>query len=224
MKKLFSALLVSSMLICSFTSVAFADSWIRANDGRWWYRHDNGTFTQGAWELIDGKYYYFDGEGWMLSNTTTPDGYYVGADGAWAQNGAASSGSTQTTVQETAAASASTQNTNVGAGGINLGNGVILYTGSATDSRVNYRGTITVLDGKMVSGPYGSYAGKLSYKFQGTVASGGKSCAVQLVAYDASGYELSWNQMMVKADESGRVKTQTWSFPKGTSYIKVRGR
>lgn len=31
--------------------------------------------------------YYFDGNGYMLANTTTPDGYTVNADGAWTVNG-----------------------------------------------------------------------------------------------------------------------------------------
>ena len=46
--------------------------------------------TPDGWEFIDGKWYYFSEvkdstEGMMLSNTTTPDGYQVGADGAWIQ-------------------------------------------------------------------------------------------------------------------------------------------
>ena len=31
--------------------------------------------------------YYFNGDGYMLANTTTPDGYTVNADGAWTVNG-----------------------------------------------------------------------------------------------------------------------------------------
>ena len=41
-----------------------------------------------GWQLIDKKAYYFntmsDGtQGRLLLNTVTPDGYQVGADGAW---------------------------------------------------------------------------------------------------------------------------------------------
>ena len=39
-----------------------------------------------TWKEIDGKQYYFGSDGYMLSNTTTPDGYYVGADGAWIES------------------------------------------------------------------------------------------------------------------------------------------
>lgn len=41
--------------------------WIQAADGRWWYRHDNGTYTKNGWEYISGKWYYFDGSGWMMT-------------------------------------------------------------------------------------------------------------------------------------------------------------
>ena len=43
-----------------------------------------------GWHQISGKWYYFStvagGQlGAMLSNTTTPDGFQLGADGAWIQ-------------------------------------------------------------------------------------------------------------------------------------------
>lgn len=63
---------------------AFAGGWQRDARG-WWYQHNNGSYTTNGWEQINGKYYYFDGAGYMLANTTTPDGYYVNADGAWVQ-------------------------------------------------------------------------------------------------------------------------------------------
>lgn len=37
------------------------------------------------WQETDGKWYYCGADGAMLTNTTTPDNYYVGADGAWVQ-------------------------------------------------------------------------------------------------------------------------------------------
>ena len=39
--------------------------WIKASDGRWWYKHNDGTYTKNGWEYIDGKWYYFDSNGWM---------------------------------------------------------------------------------------------------------------------------------------------------------------
>ena len=53
---------------------------------------DDGTMgtMRTGWQIIDGKAYYFntmsDGYlGRLLTNTVTPDGYKVGADGAWIQ-------------------------------------------------------------------------------------------------------------------------------------------
>ena len=51
----------------------------------WYYFGDDGKSIQSAWKEIDGKWYYFDEYSIMLHDTTTPDGYYVGSDGAWVQ-------------------------------------------------------------------------------------------------------------------------------------------
>ena len=48
------------------------------------YRDGNGIVKTG-WYQSDGKWYYMGANGYMLTNTTTPDGYKVGADGAWIQ-------------------------------------------------------------------------------------------------------------------------------------------
>ena len=54
----------------SFTDGVYIDSstiagaWIQ-KDNKWWYRHNDGTYTQNDWEHIDGKWYFFDVEGWM---------------------------------------------------------------------------------------------------------------------------------------------------------------
>ena len=49
----------------------------------WWYQRANGTYPAGEWEMINGIWYYFDKNGYMLADTTTPDGYYVDENGAW---------------------------------------------------------------------------------------------------------------------------------------------
>ena len=41
-----------------------AGEWI-LQDGKWWYKHTNGTYTKSGWEMIDGKWYLFDSEGYM---------------------------------------------------------------------------------------------------------------------------------------------------------------
>lgn len=49
----------------------------------WYYFGDNEKSIQNTWAEIDGKWYYFDKFSVMLHDTTTPDGYTVGSDGAW---------------------------------------------------------------------------------------------------------------------------------------------
>lgn len=68
--------------------------WFTDADGKKYYLNLVSDGTKGAmktgWQLIDGKWYYFnqvsDGtRGVLLVNTTTPDGFTVGADGVWIQ-------------------------------------------------------------------------------------------------------------------------------------------
>lgn len=80
--------------------------WIQAADGRWWYRHSDGSYKKNDWEFINGEWYYFDAEGWMktgwipwkglwyycdssgkmLTNCWVENKYYVGGDGSMLVN------------------------------------------------------------------------------------------------------------------------------------------
>lgn len=51
----------------------------------WWYQNSDGSYPKSTWQQIDGKYYYFNEAGYMVSNTTTPDGYQVDSSGAWVE-------------------------------------------------------------------------------------------------------------------------------------------
>ena len=57
--------------------------WVKSGN-RWWYRHADGSYTTSDWELIDGKMYYFDANGWMVTGWLKVDGnwYYLSASGA----------------------------------------------------------------------------------------------------------------------------------------------
>lgn len=44
---------------------SYLGSWINENN-KWWYKHKDGTYTKDAFEFINGKWYLFDGEGWMI--------------------------------------------------------------------------------------------------------------------------------------------------------------
>lgn len=49
-----------------------------------WYYFDERGYMATSWVFVDGNWYYLDPEsGAMYENTVTPDGYTVGADGAW---------------------------------------------------------------------------------------------------------------------------------------------
>lgn len=78
------------MALASLT--AFAGEW-KQNETGWWYQKDDGTWYSNGWQWIDGnndgvsECYYFNADGYMLANTTTPDGYRVNADGAWVEKG-----------------------------------------------------------------------------------------------------------------------------------------
>lgn len=51
----------------------------------WWYQNADGSYPKSAWQQIGDKYYYFNEAGYMLADTTTPDGYQVDVNGAWVQ-------------------------------------------------------------------------------------------------------------------------------------------
>lgn len=99
MKKNLKAVLCMGMaagMVFANTMAAFAGTWragAEPNQNKWWYDFDNGTYASNGWQWIDGnndgvaECYYFDADGWMLTDTTTPDGYSVNADGVWVLNG-----------------------------------------------------------------------------------------------------------------------------------------
>ena len=62
-------------------SGSMATGWIKDN-GSWYYLKDSGAMATG-WIKDNGKWYYLASSGNMLSNTRTPDGYYVDANGVW---------------------------------------------------------------------------------------------------------------------------------------------
>ena len=83
---------LSCLLVISTSMPAFAGQWKQDNIG-WWYQDDNGSYPTSTWRWLDGnndgiaESYYFGADGYILTNTTTPDGYTVNVDGAWTVNG-----------------------------------------------------------------------------------------------------------------------------------------
>lgn len=74
----------------------------KSDDTGWWYEKEDGAYPADRWEYIDGEWYYFDHDGYrksgwiawqgtwyyccedgsLLTDSTTPDGYKVGSNGA----------------------------------------------------------------------------------------------------------------------------------------------
>ena len=86
------ALLMTAAIALGTTMTSMAASWQLDSIG-WWWQNDDGSYPTNSWQWLDGngdgvaECYYFDGNGYMLANTTTPDGYQVNADGAWVELG-----------------------------------------------------------------------------------------------------------------------------------------
>ena len=62
-----------------------AGTW-QLQNSKWWYKHEDGSYTSNAWEEIDNKWYLFDSQGYMVYDWKK-DGntwYYLGSsnDGA----------------------------------------------------------------------------------------------------------------------------------------------
>ena len=86
------------ILSASMSIVAFAGEWKHEPTG-WWYQNDDKSYPVSCWKEIDGKQYYFDEKGWLLMNTTTPDGKQVDSNGALIQPAEAKS-QAQNTIPE----------------------------------------------------------------------------------------------------------------------------
>ena len=79
MKKTIIASLLATVVILGFTTIKSNAEWKENNVG-WWYSEGNSWAT--GWREINGKWYYFDQQGYMAKNTVV-DGYYVNENGEW---------------------------------------------------------------------------------------------------------------------------------------------
>lgn len=64
------------------TSNQSKSTWMYSN-GRWWYKHADGSYKTNGWEKINGVWYRFDNSGWMQTGWVK-DGswYYLDGSGA----------------------------------------------------------------------------------------------------------------------------------------------
>ena len=93
---------IAALTILSTASVTANAAW-KQNSTGWWYTEGNTWAT--GWRLINGNWYLFDSNGYMktgwqynngnwyylyssgaMAHSTTIDGYYLNASGAWTTN------------------------------------------------------------------------------------------------------------------------------------------
>ena len=60
-----------------------AVGWRRDKEGSWYCMRDSGEMRKASWFFYKDKWYYLGADGKMLTNTKTPDGYYVDGSGVW---------------------------------------------------------------------------------------------------------------------------------------------
>lgn len=122
MKK-FRVIALAGLITLTVAGGVYAAGWERDTVG-WKYRNDDGTFQNNGWfQDPTGTYYYFNNAGYMLADTTTPDGYYVNSSGAWIQSNAAQSTYENEAVYYNAAGSSYKSN------GFNLAGTYVLTSG-----------------------------------------------------------------------------------------------
>lgn len=61
-----------------------APAWRQDAKG-WWVQRPDGSYLVNEWYQSNGLWYYMGADGYMLTNTVTPDGCKVNADGVWVQ-------------------------------------------------------------------------------------------------------------------------------------------
>lgn len=108
MKKKILTIAAAAVMTMAMSMTVFAGvtldgtrgNWIQ-NDTGWWWQNEDGTWAHTGWYWLDGnedgvaECYFFDGNGYMLSNAVSADGFAVNADGAWVdENGVVQTRST----------------------------------------------------------------------------------------------------------------------------------
>ena len=106
-KNIAKMLIVTFIFTMMFGMTAYAGGWKKGKYGTW-YQNDDGSYPANGWHWVESRKekgtlwcYYFDNNGYVLQNTTTPDGYTVNNDGEWIVNGVIQSKKAE--VKETAA-------------------------------------------------------------------------------------------------------------------------
>lgn len=56
--------------------------WIKDKKG-WWYKYPDGSFPRNQWQQINGRYYFFNVNGYMLTGWQELDGFGYYKERSW---------------------------------------------------------------------------------------------------------------------------------------------
>lgn len=115
-KRFFKIICISAVLSLFLGFSSYAAGWNQDGNG-WWWKNDDGNWPASSWQWLDGNQdgvaecYYFNANGYLLTNQVTSDGYYVNADGAWVENGVVKTQTVSTSAVNNGTAAVSGQTT-----------------------------------------------------------------------------------------------------------------
>lgn len=81
-----AALALAAVMALGSTMSSFAAQWhyVGPENWKWWYEHDDGSWTANDWEQIDGSWYHFDENGYLDVGWRIFSGeYYYMTDAAY---------------------------------------------------------------------------------------------------------------------------------------------
>ena len=90
--RIFTGLAAGLALSVLISFPSYAGHWVRDKSG-WWWQEEDGYYPRSTWKWLDGdgdclaECYYFDKEGYLVSDDVIGSGYEVNEDGAWVENG-----------------------------------------------------------------------------------------------------------------------------------------
>lgn len=205
-KKLLFALTTMVMTSIAFGADSFttyAGQW-QQEGNTWWYQNDDNSYPVNGWEQIDGNWYYFGGDGYLLTNTTTPDGYQVDSNGAWRTN------------EETQSNTNTQQSSNKIVK--DLGNDVNFESNTIIECPY---GDVQILDVARTSDAAKYTDGKFSAKLKGltNIRSGDVHNVFYFKFLDENGFELG--SRIVICETIGEEFTKSYSIEKGTKKIVI---
>ena len=85
MRRKYMMTCILSWFLCFWGAFSAFAGWEKQGED-YRYRNEDGIYAASQWVMDQGNYYYLGADGTMWSNTTTPDGYLVAADGSWVQD------------------------------------------------------------------------------------------------------------------------------------------